>query len=184
MLNYHLTAFPGMQEKNTGRVTIEMSRDTAHESRWQISEVIFGIPFLTAIALHLVVPLRLSRGFLTTVLIAGGVTFFIVGVILIILARREFGQYTDPGHPSTIIVTTGVFSFSRNPLYLGVVCILMGIALASNLLWVLAFLIPSLVACHYILIIPEEKYLTARFGEEYRTYAASVRRWLGRRSQK
>ncbi len=161
-----------------------MSTDAAHESRWQISEVIFGIPFLAAIALHLLVPLRLSRGFLTTVLIAGGVTFFIVGVALIILARREFarhGQYTDPGHPTTIIVTTGVFSFSRNPLYLGVVCILMGIALAFNLLWVLAFLIPSLIACHYILIIPEEKYLTARFGEEYRTYAASVRRWLGRR---
>ncbi len=113
--------------------------------------------------------------------------FFIVGVILIILARREFaqhGQYTDPGHPTTIIVTTGVFSFSRNPLYLGVVCILIGIALAFNLAWVLVFLIPSLIACHYVLIAPEERYLTTKFGEEYRAYAASVLRWLGRRSQK
>jgi protein-S-isoprenylcysteine O-methyltransferase Ste14 len=164
-----------------------MSTDAAHKSLWQTSEVIFGIPFLAAIALHLIVPLRLFRGFLTIVLIAAGVMFFIVGVVLIILARREFaryGQYTDPGHSTTNIVTTGVFSFSRNPLYLGVVSILIGIALAFNLVWVLVFLIPSLIACHYILIAPEERYLTTKFGEEYRAYAASVRRWLGRRSQR
>jgi protein-S-isoprenylcysteine O-methyltransferase Ste14 len=164
-----------------------MSKDTAHERQWQTSEVIFGIPFLAAIALHFIVPLRLSRGFLTTSLIAGGVTFFIIGVVLIILARREFarhGQHTDPGYPTTNIVTTGVFSFSRNPLYLGVVCILIGIALAFNLMWVLVFLIPSLIACHYVLIAPEERYLTTKFGEEYRAYAASVLRWLGRRSHK
>jgi protein-S-isoprenylcysteine O-methyltransferase Ste14 len=41
-------------------------------------------------------------------------------------------------------------------------------------------LIPSLVACHYILIAPEERYLAAKFGEEYRMYSASVQRWIGR----
>jgi protein-S-isoprenylcysteine O-methyltransferase Ste14 len=41
-------------------------------------------------------------------------------------------------------------------------------------------LIPSLVACHYILIAPEERYLVAKFGEEYRIYSATVQRWIGR----
>jgi protein-S-isoprenylcysteine O-methyltransferase Ste14 len=50
-----------------------------------------------------------------------------------------------------------------------------------NMLWALAALLASLIACHYILIVPEERYLAAKFGEEYTAYATTVRRWLGRR---
>jgi protein-S-isoprenylcysteine O-methyltransferase Ste14 len=160
-----------------------MSTDAAHKSWWQISEVVFGVPFLAAIALQLVVPLSLPRGYLTPAIISGGAALIIVGAALIVSAHREFAQHdqpTDPGHPTTNIVTTGVFSFSRNPIYLGAACFLIGIALAVNLPWVLVLLLPGLVACHYVLIAPEERYLAAKFGEEYRTYAASVHRWIGR----
>ena len=161
-----------------------MSIDVAHKSWWQIFEVIFGIPFLVAMALQRVAPLSFPRGFLTPALIPGGVILFIVGVTLIVLARREFAQYgqpTDPGHPTSKIVTTGVFSVSRNPLYLGGVSILVGISLALNLPWVLVLLLPSIVACHFILIVPEERYLTAKFGEIYRVYTTTVHRWIGRK---
>ncbi len=160
-----------------------MSTDAAHKSWWQISELVFGIPFLAALTLQLAVPLSLPRGYLTPVIILGGAALIIVGVALIVLARREFarrGQPTDPGHPTTQVVTTGVFSASRNPIYLGAVCFLAGLALAVNLPWVLVLLLPSLVACHYVLIMPEERYLVAKFGEEYRAYAAAVHRWMGR----
>jgi protein-S-isoprenylcysteine O-methyltransferase Ste14 len=73
-----------------------------------------------------------------------------------------------------------VFSVSRNPIYLGAGCFLVGVALAVNLPWALVLLLPSLVACHYVLIAPEERYLVAKFGEEYRVYAATVHRWIGR----
>jgi protein-S-isoprenylcysteine O-methyltransferase Ste14 len=138
---------------------------------------------LAAIALQLAVPLSLPGGLLTPGLILGGAVLIILGVALIVLARREFaqrGQPTDPGLPTSKVVTTGVFSLSRNPIYLGAVCFLIGIALAVNLPWALVFLLPALVACHYVLIAPEERYLAAKFGEEYRTYAASVHRWIGR----
>ena len=160
-----------------------MSKDVAHKRRWQIFEVVFGIPFLAAITLQLTVPLSLARTILTPAIISAGAALIIVGAALVVLARREFaqrGQPTDPGLPTSNLVTTGVFSVSRNPLYLGGVCILLGLALAVNLPWVFVLLLPSLVACHYVLIAPEERYLATKFGEEYRTYVASVHRWIGR----
>jgi protein-S-isoprenylcysteine O-methyltransferase Ste14 len=160
-----------------------MSTDVAHKSWWQTFEVVFGIPFLAAIALQLAVPVSLPREFSRIAVIPGGAVLIIVGAALAVLARREFaqhGQPTDPGLPTSKVVTTGVFSVSRNPLYLGGVCVLVGIALALNLPWVLMLLLPAIVACHYILITPEERYLAAKFGEEYAGYVASVHRWLGR----
>lgn len=161
-----------------------MSDGSAHKRWWQIFEVVFGIPFLVAIALQLVIPIPLPRGLLTTALIPAGVILIVVGVSLVILARREFARYaqpTDPGIPTSKIITKGVFSITRNPLYLGGVFFLAGISLAFHLTWGLILLVPSMVACHFILIVPEEKYLAARFGEEYRVYVANVHRWIGRK---
>jgi len=161
-----------------------MSNGVAHKRWWQIFEVVFGIPFLVAIALQLVVPIPYPRGFLTPAFISVGVILIIVGASLVVLARREFarhGQPTDPGLPTSKIISTGVFSISRNPLYLGGVFLLAGISLVLNLSWVLILLIPSLVASHYILIAPEESYLAAKFGEQYREYIATVHRWIGRK---
>jgi protein-S-isoprenylcysteine O-methyltransferase Ste14 len=159
-----------------------MTTDAAHKSWWQIAEVVFGIPFLVAIALQFLVPLSLPRGLFQLAFIPGGAALIIAGVTLVVLARQEFaqcGQPTDPGRPTTRVVTSGVFSVSRNPLYLGAVCFLVGVGLAINLPWVLILLLPSLVACHTVLIAPEEKYLVAKFGEEYRAYTATVHRWIG-----
>lgn len=160
-----------------------MCLGVAHESRWRIFEVVVGIPFLAAIALHLAVPLSLPHGFLTPAVLPGGVALIVGGATLVVLGRRELarhGQPTDPGLPTGQLVTTGIFSVSRNPLYLGGVCILVGIALLLDLPWVLVLLIPAIVACHYVLIAPEEEYLAANFGEAYHAYAAAVHRWMGR----
>lgn len=160
-----------------------MSTDAAHTRWWQTAEVVFGLPFLAALALQWAVPLALPRGFFTPVLVIVGAALIIVGAALIVLARREFaqqGQPTDPGRPTNTVVTTGVFSVSRNPIYLGAVCVLLGIALAGNLPWVVVLLLPALLACHRVLIVPEERYLAAKFGADYRMYTAAVHRWLGR----
>ena len=157
--------------------------DVAHKSHWETSEVVFGIPLLVSVIVQFLIPFSLPDGLPWLASIIGGLALIAIGVALVSLARREFSQFsqpTDPGHPTTRMVTTGVFAISRNPIYLGAVCFIAGLGLAINWLWVLIFLLPSLVACHYVLIAPEEKYLLARFGEQYRLYTAAVHRWLGR----
>lgn len=161
-----------------------MSVDSAHKSSWEIAEVVFGIPFLVSIALHFIIPISLAQGILRQVFILVGIVFIIIGIGLVILARRVFAHFrqpTDPGRPTTKVIKTGVFAISRNPLYLGGVLVLLGIALALNMLWALLMLFLSMFLCHYVLIVPEEQYLEAKFGNEYKEYADSVRRWLGRK---
>jgi protein-S-isoprenylcysteine O-methyltransferase Ste14 len=161
-----------------------MSIDSAHKNRWEIAEVIFGIPFLISIAIHFVVPFSLSQGIFRQVLIPVGIILIIIGIGFVVLARHEFSYFnqpTDPGHPTSKVVNTGVFGISRNPLYLASVIIFLGLALALNMFWALVMLLFSIIICLYILIIPEEQYLAAKFGEEYKEYTASVHRWLGRK---
>jgi len=160
-----------------------MSTNAAHKHWWQIFEVIFGVPFLAGIGLQLAAPVSRPRGLYAFVIVLGGAVLVVTGLTFIVLARRELarqGQPTDPGLPTSKLVTTGVFSVSRNPLYRGGVCLLAGIALVLNLPWSLVLLLPAFVACHYLLVAPEERYLAAKFGIEYAQYAASVRRWFGR----
>lgn len=160
-----------------------MRIEVAHRSYWQTADVVFGVPFAIAVVLQFAVPVSLPRGVESPAFTFGGAALIIVGVAFVVLARRELarrGQPTDPGLPTGKIVTTGVFSISRNPLYLGAVCFFFGLALTLLLPWVLILLLPSLVACHYVLIAPEERYLLGKFGEEYRLYASTVHRWIGR----
>lgn len=161
-----------------------MSTDAAHTRPWEIGEVVFGVPLLVAVVLHFIAPLAFLPPGLTPVLWLIGGIFVALGVALISATRRELSKYaqpTDPGQPTRALVTTGVFSLSRNPMYLGVACFLLGLALVFRLTWLLALLLPTLIACHLILVAPEEHYLAAKFGADYGRYAASVRRWLGRK---
>ncbi len=158
--------------------------NAAHDRWWQISEVVFGVPLLVALLLQVIAPISIPYGSLALAFILAGVAIFILGVWLISQARRELaqrGQPTDPGRPTSSVVTSGVFSFSRNPLYLGCVFLVAGIGLAFDLPWVLVSILPAVVACHYVLIAPEERYLAARFGKEYTRYMASVHRWIFRK---
>lgn len=160
-----------------------MPRDAAHDASWRTFEVVFGIPVAIATVLHLVAPWSLATGPLRVVLALAGVALLVSGVAVVASARRAFrahGQPTDPGQPTLELVTTGVFAVSRNPLYLGGIATVLGFALTFDLPWLIALLVPASVACHYLLIAPEERYLSSRFGTAYAAYAQRVGRWIGR----
>lgn len=112
------------------------TENVAHRQWWQIFEVIFGLSFLVAIALQRLLPWSLPGIFQARVRLAPGVLLIVLGLLCIVLARRELArqnQPTDPGQPTSRLVTSGIFGLSRNPLYLGGVCIVLGIALAWHL---------------------------------------------------
>ena len=114
---------------------LTMTEEVAHKSRWEIAEVVFGIPFLISIAINFVVPFSLPQGVFRQVLIPVGIVLIIIGIGFVVLARREFAYFsppTDPGHPTSKIVNTGVFAISRNPLYLASVIVFLGLALALS----------------------------------------------------
>ena len=93
------------------------------------------------------------------------------------LSRRA-GTAIPPWEPSTALVTTGVYGLSRNPIYLGMILIYVGIAFVFAASWAFLLLLPVLVALQIEVIRREETYLERRFGEAYRHYRQEVRRWL------
>jgi protein-S-isoprenylcysteine O-methyltransferase Ste14 len=80
--------------------------------------------------------------------------------------------------PTTTIVDTGPYRFTRNPIYLGMVLGLIGLAIALNSLWLLLTLVPFVLAIRYGVVAREEAYLERKFGDVYRGYRSRVRRWL------
>lgn len=91
---------------------------------------------------------------------------------------RRAGTNVDPRQPSLALVVEGPFRLSRNPLYLSLTGLYVGITLLVNALWPLLLLVPLLSVVHWGIIKREERYLEAKFGEPYRAYRARVRRWL------
>jgi protein-S-isoprenylcysteine O-methyltransferase Ste14 len=77
-----------------------------------------------------------------------------------------------------VIVRTGPYRFSRNPIYLAFSVFQLGIAIWVNSVWLLATLVGAVALIHYVVIRREEQYPERRFGAQYLDYKASVRRWL------
>ena len=96
-------------------------------------------------------------------------------------AVNQFGKMRttlDPHGSVSTIVTSGPYRFSRNPIYLGFVCTLIGLPLALGNYWG-AVLSPLLMVSMYRLVIKhEEAYLEKKFKDVYTSYKFRVRRWL------
>lgn len=83
-----------------------------------------------------------------------------------------------PGGATTTVIQTGPYRFSRNPLYVGLIVLDIGLALLSGSLWALVLVPLGVIALVWGAILPEERYLSAKFGTEYAEYCRRVRRWL------
>lgn len=104
-----------------------------------------------------------------------------LGLVLTVWGKSTMeraGTNVNPALPTTALVVAGPFRFSRNPLYLGTTLIYLGLTLMVNSLWLLGMLVPLLVVLYVGVIKREERYLEAKFGDEYRRYRALVRCWL------
>lgn len=110
-----------------------------------------------------------------------GLLIILTGVALIIWARLFFtrtGQSPIPWKPTPELIFQGPYRFMRNPMYLGATLLVFGFGLALNNPWISLFSVPALLVVHVIAVLPEERYLSQKFGQDYKEYLARVRRYL------
>ncbi len=110
-----------------------------------------------------------------------GALLFAVGLALLLGGLRimkKAGTNIAPSQPATALVASGVFKLTRNPIYVGGSLIMLALALGFAIDWLVILLIPNQLLLHFGVIVPEEKYLTSKFGEQYRKYTAATPRYL------
>jgi protein-S-isoprenylcysteine O-methyltransferase Ste14 len=110
-----------------------------------------------------------------------GVPLVLFSMALFIASTRQFrvaGTPVPGNKPTTTIVSSGPYRFSRNPIYLAFSIFVLGIACWFNSLWLLGTLAAAMSLMSFVVIPREERYLERRFNAEYLEYKAKVRRWL------
>ncbi len=112
--------------------------------------------------------------------VALGVVLIVAGGALALAAERMFkrvGTNVPPWKPSLALATGGIFARLRNPMYIGVALMLIGLGLALASDWILLLFVPSALVLHYGVVLREERYLEKKFGDGYRRYMANVPRY-------
>lgn len=140
---------------------------------------------LIAVVLGLVLDWLLPAYMLSVMLSWGtrillGVELMAAGVALVTLAERSFraaGTEVRPWRPSTAVVSTGVFGYLRNPMYVGGTAALLGLAILLASDWMVVMTVAMAVVLHFGVVLREERYLTAKFGEPYVRYLRTVPRY-------
>ena len=141
--------------------------------------VAWAVAVLAGLSLNWLMPLP----FVPAVVPAGWLGAMVFALALALFAwaittMTRAGSNVPTSLPTTNIVDTGPYRFTRNPIYLGMVLGLIGLSIALNSLWLLLTLVLFAVTIRYGVIAREEAYLEHKFGDVYGRYRARVRRWL------
>jgi len=138
---------------------------------------------------------------LVSAVISGLVHFFLIrlpimsyhaslvcGIVLVIVApalalsamitMKKAGTNVHPSEPALTIVRGGPYRFTRNPMYLALCLLQVALGFFLNDWITLLFVVPLALLFHYGVVLREERYLTAKFGEPYLELKREVRRWL------
>ena len=133
---------------------------------------------VVAVSLHFLLPGSQILAFPWRVL---GLAPFVIGLVLNLLADQAFkrhGTTVKPFEESSSLVTDGVFRVTRNPMYLGMTLILLGIAMFLGSATSFAIVVLLAVLLDRVFIVPEERKLLDTFGASFREYRGRVRRWI------
>jgi len=140
--------------------------------------LIYGSALLIGLVVNNFVPIQFLVG---TFNIWLGVLLISVAGPLVLSAVRVMRRAQTTFYfqkPTTSIVTEGPFRFSRNPAYLALTMLYLGIALLINSIWVFLMIVPTVIVMQQGVIKREERYLERKFGEEYLRFKEQVRRWI------
>ena len=155
-----------------------VSTSADHPGVVAMPPLLFAGALVLVLALRWLRPMPISGG---AVALWSGLVLVVLGLGLAVWGRRTLmaaGTNVNPRLPTTTIVTAGPFRFSRNPLYLAMTLLFLGLTVTLDTWWGLVVLIPLLILIHWGVVRREERYLEKKFGESYRQYQAQVRRYL------
>ena len=138
---------------------------------WLVNAVI-------SVLVHLVIRLPIMS---YRICLVCGIVFIILAPTLALAAFRTMkaaGTNVHPSEPSLTIVRGGPFRFTRNPMYLSLCLLQVALGFFLNDWITLLFVVPLVLIFHYGVVLREEQYLAAKFGEPYLQYKSQVRRWI------
>jgi protein-S-isoprenylcysteine O-methyltransferase Ste14 len=143
--------------------------------------IIYAVPLVAGWLLQRYIPWSIAEagsgattGFVFMVCVIVGLAIAFSGVITFV--RRS--TPVIPLRPTTTIVRSGPYRFTRNPMYVGLTIVSAGIAIGMNTWWALILLPIAVLVIDRGVIAKEERYLRAKFGAEYDDFARHVRRWI------
>ena len=112
--------------------------------------------------------------------IIGSVVILASGLIVPLVLRRfrRAGTTFDVRKPASALITEGPYRFSRNPSYVSLTLLFLGIGILLNYGWILILVAPVFLVMNLWVVRREERHLEAKFGEEFLRYKAAVRRWI------
>ena len=140
--------------------------------------VIYGAAFAIGLAAEFTLPtVPLPRA----VVLWLGVVIVVLSIPIVVSAFKALARARtafDARKPTSTIVSDGAFQYSRNPTYLSLTLLYVGLSFVLGWPWVLFMVVPAVALTQWGVVVREERYLEAKFGEEYRRYKAKVRQWL------
>jgi protein-S-isoprenylcysteine O-methyltransferase Ste14 len=138
----------------------------------------FFLTILVAYGIHQIWPLEVGS---YTAVFYVGVVFAAVGLAIAlsaVIGLRKARTSVEPWKPTSSILQSGIYGYSRNPIYAAFSIVTIGIGCILNSLWIILSLLPGSLVVYLIAIKKEEQYLAAKFGDEYLAYKSKVRRWI------
>ena len=144
--------------------------------------LLYALPFATGMLVQHFVPIRIVTGDGPARIIdLVGAAEILIGVSLGAWAVSTFRRLQTPViplRPARALAEDGPYTLTRNPMYLGLAIVYLGITLVVNAFWPLVFLPEPIVLTYLFAIRREEAYLAREFGDAYAAYRARVRRWI------
>jgi protein-S-isoprenylcysteine O-methyltransferase Ste14 len=141
--------------------------------------LMWALAAIVGIALGWLVPVSFVPAAIPAAWLGGAV--FVLALALFawaVTTMTRAGSNVPTNRPTTAIVEAGPYRFTRNPIYLGMMLSLAGLAIAFDSLWSLVMLVIFFLVIRYGVVAREEVYLERKFGDVYRSYRARVWRWL------
>ena len=139
------------------------------------------IGLLAGLAIQWAFPVRLSKPGHHLIIYTLGTGWILLGALLAgwaLYTFRQAGTSPNPTRVTTKLAVEGPYTVTRNPMYLGLAMLCIGISLLANMLWPLLSVPLVVAAIDRLVILKEERYLETKFGDAYVQYKRRVRRWI------